>query len=172
MVNRPITTVIQTQTATATTDKRFNAGQLRSRGMMLEARVHPIRPLVITGAYQLAVATVTRFDQQPQLVNKWAPQVPRHSFTLTTAAESKRIGRLNVVTYVSGRQYDDTLNNLKLGSYARFDVQAERDFARRFTASVAVQNLLDRSIDAGRTGVLTLAAPQTVTMRLAIHGAK
>jgi outer membrane receptor protein involved in Fe transport len=172
MVNRPITTVIQTQTATATTDKRFNAGQLRSRGMMLEARVHPIRPLVITGAYQLAVATVTRFDQQPQLVGKWAPQVPRHSFTLTTTAESKRIGRLNVVTYVSGRQYDDTLNTLKLGSYARFDVQAEREFARRFTASVAVQNLLDRSIDAGRTGVLTLAAPQTVTMRLAFHGAK
>ena len=142
------------------------------QAVMLEARMHPVRPLVITGAYQLAVATVTRFDQQPQLVGKWAPQVPRHSFTLTTTAENKHIGRLNVVTYVSGRQYDDTLNTLKLGSYARFDVQAERDFARRFTASVAVQNLLDRSIDAGRTGVLTLAAPQTVTMRLAIHGAR
>jgi hypothetical protein len=42
------------------------------------------------------------------------------------------------------------------------DVSAERALPHGFTLFAGAQNLLNRSIDAGRTPILTLAAPRLV----------
>jgi hypothetical protein len=52
------------------------------------------------------------------------------------------------------------MNRYQLHSYIRFDVFASHHFGRRYEAFAAVENLLDRSIDAGRTPIRTLATPQ------------
>jgi outer membrane receptor protein involved in Fe transport len=181
-VNRPITALTLSTTPTATTLMRENLGQIESRGVSLDGIVHPTvtlpaeTRLTIEGGYQFAIATVTQFAQEPKLVGKWIPQVARNAGTLQATLTSDRLGLLSVQTRASGRQFDDDVNAYELHSYVRFDVYASHSFGRgsrghspgghepagRYEAFVAVENLLDRSIDAGRTPIRTLGTPQLV----------
>ena len=171
-VNRPITALTLTTTPTATTLMRENLGRIESRGVSLDASVHPTvtfpgrglrdAKLTLEGGYQFAVATVTNYVQQPTLVGKWIPQVARNAGTLQATVGSERLGLLSLETRASGRQYDDDQNQYELHSYVRFDVYASHAFGRRYEAFTAVENLLDRSVDAGRTPIRTLGTPQLV----------
>jgi outer membrane receptor protein involved in Fe transport len=181
-VNRPITALTLSTTPTATTLMRENLGQIESRGVSLDGIVHPTvtlpaeTRLTIEGGYQFAIATVTQFAQEPKLVGKWIPQVARNAGTLQATLTSDRLGLLSVQTRASGRQFDDDVNAYELHSYVRFDVYASHSFGRgsrgqspgdhepagRYEAFAAVENLLDRSIDAGRTPIRTLGTPQLV----------
>jgi hypothetical protein len=49
-----------------------------------------------------------------------------------------------------------------LHPYARFDVTAERELGHRVSVFAGAQNVLNRTIDAGLTPILTLAAPRLV----------
>ena len=62
----------------------------------------------------------------------------------------------------SGTEYDDSANQFLLHPFARFDVSAERVLGHGLTLTVGAQNVLNRQIDAGRTPILTLAAPRLV----------
>ncbi|HZU09316.1 MAG TPA: TonB-dependent receptor, partial [Pseudacidobacterium sp.] len=70
-VNRPITALTLQVTPTSTLLRRENLGQIESRGVSLDYEVHPAHWAALTGGYQFANATVTRYDQQPQLVGNW-----------------------------------------------------------------------------------------------------
>ena len=162
-VNRPITALTLKTTSTATTLQRENLGQIRSRGVSLDGSIHPADWLTLTGGYQLARATVTRFPQPPQgpnLVGLWIPQVPRNTGTLQVTAARPRLGLLSLQVRESGRQYDDDANQYVLHGFARFDVYASHQFGQRWEAFTSVENLLDRSIDVGRTPIRTLGTPQ------------
>ena len=162
-VNRPITALTLSTTPTATTLQRENLGQIRSRGVSLDGSVHPAGWLTLTGGYQLARATVTRFPGQPgqpNLVGLWIPQVPRNTGTLQATAARPRWGLLSLQARTSGRQYDDDENTYVLHGFTRFDVYASHTFGERYEVFAAVDNLLDRSIDVGRTPIRTLGTPQ------------
>lgn len=165
-VNRPVTALTLNTTPTATTLMRENLGQIRSRGLQLDGSLHPSAWLSITGGYQFARATVTQFTQQPILVGKWIPQVPRNTATLQATASSSRWGLLSLQARTSGRQYDDDANTHILHPYTSFDVYASHSFGRRWEAFVSVENLLDRSIDVGRTPIRTLGTPQLASFGL------
>lgn len=165
-VNRPVSTVLLAQTATTQTLQRQNLGQIRSRGLSLESGTVAWRGLDVSAGYQLAVATVTRFETgsalQADLAGKWLPEVPRDM--ATAAANYVRpgwFGLHGVVSY-TGRTFDDSANQFLLSGYARVDASAEREIWRGLTVYAGAQNLLDRRIEAGRTPVLTLAAPRLV----------
>jgi outer membrane receptor protein involved in Fe transport len=165
-VNRPITALTVATTPTSTILMRENLGQIESRGISFDGSVHPTvtfpaaARLTIEGGYQFALATVTQYTKEPVLVGKWIPQVARNAGTLQATLASDRLGLLSVQTRASGRQFDDDMNRYQLHSYIRFDVFASHHFGRRYEAFAAVENLLDRSIDAGRTPIRTLATPQ------------
>jgi outer membrane receptor protein involved in Fe transport len=167
-VNRPVTALTLNTTPTATTLMRENLGQIRSRGLQLDGSLHPAPWLSLTGGYQFARATVTQFSQQPTLVGKWIPQVPRNTATLQATATSNRLGLLSLQARTSGRQYDDDANTYILHPYTSFDIYASRSFARRWKAFASVENLLDRSIDVGRTPIRTLGTPQLARFGLQI----
>lgn len=171
-VNRPITALTLSQTSSTQTLQRVNLGQIRSRGvsMDLSARVTPW--LQLSGGYQYAVATVTRFAPQPSLVGNWIPEVARHMATAQVRLEQSKIGSVNLVARESGRLFDDASNLNPLRGYFRLDVDARRSLGRYVDVSVQVQNLLDRRIEAGRTPTLTLATPQVATIGVQIHRAK
>ena len=80
-VNRPVSAVLLSQTATTQTLQRQNLGQIRSRGVSAEARSVPWRGLDASFGYQLAIATVTAFNTsspvQANLTGNWIPEVPR-----------------------------------------------------------------------------------------------
>ncbi len=165
-VNRPITALTLSTTPTSATLMRENLGRIESRGVSLDGSVHPTVTLLaqtrltLEGGYQFAIATVTSYVQEPGIVGKWIPQVARNAGTLQANLVSPRLGLLSLQARASGRQFDDDQNLYELHSYVRFDVYASHAFGRRYEGFAAVENLLDRSIDAGRTPVRTLGTPQ------------
>ena len=163
-VNRPITALTRFTTPTATTLMRENLGQLRSRGVSGDVSLHPQSWLAVTGGYQLAKATVTRFAPEPALVGKWIPQVPRNTGTLQMTANRDRWGLLSVQARASGRQFDDDANAYVLHGFWRFDVYASHSFGQRWEVFTSVENLLDRSMDVGRTPIRTLGTPQLASV--------
>jgi outer membrane receptor protein involved in Fe transport len=165
-VNRPISAVELSQTATTQLLQRQNLGQIRSRGVMVEGQTAAWRGLDASFGYQLAVATVTAFNSssaaQANLTGKWIPEVPRESVTGTVNYVRPKIASLHVVASYEGREFDDAANEFLLHPYARVDVMAERQLGRGFSVYAGAQNALNRTIDAGETPVLTLAAPRLV----------
>ena len=168
-VNRPVTALLLSHTATAQTLQRENLGQIRSRGMSLDVALTPLPWMKVSGGYQYAMATVTKFETDPTLVGKWIPQVARHAATGVVTVSDRRIGRLNVVARESGRLYDDSSNLNALRGFFRVDVSASRAIGKRWDVETTVQNLLDRRIEAGRTPTLTLATPQVLTIGLRLN---
>ncbi len=165
-VNRPVSAVLLSTTPTTQTLQRQNLGQIRSRGLMLEAQSQPWRGLSGNVSYQFAVATVTRFNTtstaQKNLLDKWIPQVPRQSVTAQIHYDAPRFATFSVTTISSGRQFDDAENLSLLHAFTRFDLFAERRLLRGFSLYASSQNVFNRVIEAGRTPTLTLASPRVV----------
>ena len=165
-VNRPVSTVVLSQTATSQTLQRQNLGQIRSRGLSLEGASRQWRGLDVGAGYQLAVATVTAFNTssalQANLLGKWIPEVPRNMATATVNYERPAVVNLHLIVSYTGRTFDDSANQFVLHPYARFDMSADRSIWRGLSLYAGAQNLLNRTIDAGRTPLLTLAAPRLV----------
>lgn len=165
-VNRPISAVGLSQTATTQTLQRQNLGQIRSRGLMLEAVTEHHLGLDASFGYQLAVATVTRFNAgspvQTSLTGLWIPQVPRQAVTAVVNYRAPHAATFHLIASYTGQQFDDSGNQYRLRPYARFDASLDRALPHGFGLFAGAQNLLDRNIEAGRTPVLTLAAPRLV----------
>lgn len=165
-VNRPISAVELSQTATTELLQRQNLGQIRSRGAMVEAQTAGWRGLDASFGYQLAVATVTAFNSssaaQANLTGKWIPEVPREMVTATANYVRPKFASLHVIASYEGKEYDDAANEYLLHPYARLDVMAERELGRGWSVYAGAQNVLNRTIDAGETPILTLAAPRLV----------
>ena len=166
-VNRPISAVLLSQSSSgAQTLQRQNLGQIRSRGVMVEAQTETQHGFDASVGYQLAVATVTAFNTasavQANLTGKWIPEVPRQSLTAAVNYAAPRVATFHVIESYQGQEFDDAANQYLLHPYARFDVSAERTLGRGLSLWAGAQNVLDRAIQAGRTPVLTLAAPRLV----------
>ena len=165
-VNRPISAVSIAQTATTQTLQRENLGQLRSRGLALEGQSAVWHGVDASFGYQFAVATVTRFvppsPVQPDITGRRLPEVPRQAVSANVNARVPRVASLHAFATYSGLEYDDSANQFLLHPFARFDVSAERALGHGLTLTVGAQNVLNRQIDAGRTPILTLAAPRLV----------
>ncbi len=158
-MNRPVSAVLVSQTATSITDMRENLGQIRSRGVELALDIRPRRAVSGTLGYQYAVATVTRFSAQPTLVGNWIPQVPRQSFTAQLRAANRRLGEVTLAARSSGRAYDDANNQFPLNGFFSLDLSGGRELGRRLGATFLVQNLTNQRPQVSRTPILTLGSP-------------
>ena len=168
-INRPITALTLTTTPTSSLLKRENLGQIESRGVSFDFAARPVSWLGIEGGYQYADATVTSNAKQPYLVGNWIPQVARNMATTQLNLSRRRWGLLSVQGRYSGRQYDDDANQYLLHCYFRLGAYASHDFGRHLTAFAAGDNILDRSIQAGKTPTLTLASPVVARFGIRIN---
>lgn len=169
VVNRPVTALTLSASATQITKQRANLGQIRSTGVALDYELQPRPWLALTGGYQFADATVTRFDQQPSLIGKWIPQVAHQMATAGLRANRANWGTLALLARTSGRQFDDDTNTFLLHSYTSLDAFAEHAFHKRMNVYASGENLFDRSIEAGRTPVLTLASPRIISIGMRLQ---
>ena len=158
-INRPVSAVLVSQTATTITNIRQNLGQIRSNGVELSADIHPIRAISATLGYQYANAVVTKFSAQPTLVGNWIPEVPRQSFTAQVHATSKRLGELTLAARASGTAFDDASNQFQLGSVFSLDVSGHRSLGPHLEANFLIQNLTNERPQVARTPTLTLGSP-------------
>lgn len=168
-VNRPVASVFISSTPTSQLLQRQNLGQLESRGLTSEFELKPSSFLTLTGGYQFAVSTVTKFQADPTLVGKWTAEVPRNSATLQARLHKDRIGVLSVDLRTSGQSFDDSANQFRLDGYAQVDLYAEHAFGRRWQIYSSVQNLLNSEVQAGRTPLLTLGAPRILSFGVRLH---
>jgi outer membrane receptor protein involved in Fe transport len=165
-VNRPITALTISTTPTAITAQRENLGQIRSRGISIDADARPLSWLTATVGYQFANATVTQYKPNPVLVGKWIPQVAHNMATAQLQASQPRLGLLRLSGRVSGHQFDDDANAFRLSGFFQLDGYASHSFPHGVDLHAEGQNLLDRTIQAGRTPVLTLGTPLIGTIGL------
>lgn len=158
-VNRPITAVTINAHSSPILLLRENLGQIESKGVSLDFALTPRHWLGVDGGYQYANATVTR---GPQDVGNWIPEVPRNMATLNVRAFTPRWGTLGLQSRMSGRQYNDDANLELLSGYFRLDAFASRPLGSRFEVFAAGENLLDRTIEVGKTPTVTLGDPRVV----------
>ncbi|MGH9595372.1 MAG: TonB-dependent receptor domain-containing protein, partial [Edaphobacter sp.] len=94
---------------------------------------------------------------------KWTAQVPRNMATVQLRFSKERIGVFSVNLRSSGHQFDDSANQFRLAGYGQVDLYGEHSFGERWRIYLQVQNLLNEPVEAGRTPLLTLGSPLTVT---------
>ncbi len=158
-INRPVSAVLVSQTATAVTNKRQNLGQIRSQGVELGLQIRPEKRVSGSLGYQFAAATVTKFSAQPALVGNWIPDVPRESVTGQVRVRSERLGAFTLAARGAGRVYDNSGNTLVLAKFFQLDLSGERRIGRRAEVFFTAENLTDRRQEVGRTPLLTLGTP-------------
>ncbi len=157
-INRPVSAVLLTQTATTITDMRENLGQIRSQGVEASLQYAVAHGLSASLGYQYADAIVTKFAAQPALVGNRIPQVPAQSFTAQMHATS-RLGEVTVAARAIGASFDDSANQFELNRFFALDVSGHRSLTKRLDAFFLVQNLTDRRPQVSRTPTLTLGSP-------------
>jgi outer membrane receptor protein involved in Fe transport len=157
-INRPVSAVLVSSTATSITNIRENLGQIQSQGVQLATQVHPIHDLSLNFGYQYAHAVVTAFKAQPGLVGLWIPDVPRQTATAQLRYQ-RGAGSYTIAARDSGRAFDDSSNIYELRSFFVLDAYADYKIHSHMSLYVSFQNLLDRSIDTARTPTPTLGTP-------------
>ena len=165
-VNRPITTLTVSTTPTSQTLIRANLGQIESRGVSLDYSARPARWISVDGGYQYADATVTKFQQQPNLVGNWIPEVAHNMATAQVGFTQRRLGFLSFQGRVSGHQFDDTANDYYIPGYFRLDVYAAHEFRHNISLFGSGENLFDRAIIVGKTPLPTLGTPRVARFGL------
>ena len=177
-INRPVSAVLLSSTATSILDMRQNLGQILSQGTELHLDIHPQHAISAALGYQYAHAVVTKYNPPPitvgtqqNLVGNWIPEVPRHSFTAQLRAASPRFGEITLAARASGHVYDDSANTYAyiLSPFFSLDLSARHDFGSHWTASAMFNNLLNQRPDVARTPILTLGSPFLAQGGLSFH---
>jgi outer membrane receptor protein involved in Fe transport len=168
-IDRPVSAVLLSSTATTETLRRENLGQIQSQGVELAAQLQPTRTLSADLGYEYAHATVTNFSSQPALVGLWIPQVPRHTATAQLRFHPAGRFQATLAARETGHAFDDSSNLYKLHAFFVLDAYAEAHLTPHLTPYIAFQNLLNRAIETARTPTLTLGTPFTAQGGLRLH---
>ena len=99
--------------------------------------------------------------------DKRVPQVPSYNLGLDVRY-TRHAWTGSAQLRVTGPQFEDDQNVFTLRRATVVDALASRTLARKVTAFVAVENLLDATYDVGRTPVLTTGVPRAGRVGLQI----
>jgi outer membrane receptor protein involved in Fe transport len=168
-INRPVSAVLVSSTATTTTNKRENLGQIQSQGVELATQIQAPHGLSANIGYQYAHAVVTSFSAQPALVGLWIPDVPRHTATAQLRYRAGSRGDVTLAARETGHAFDDSSNVYRLHGYFLLDAAAELKLHAHMTAFVSLQNVLNRAVETARTPNLTLGTPFTAQAGLRLR---
>jgi outer membrane receptor protein involved in Fe transport len=152
------------------TRQRQNLGRTRSRGVEAEATARAGR-WALSGGYLYTDAEVESAPAEPGLEGLRLPQVPRHQVSLQVRFDDPRLASASLQARWSDGQFDDDLNQLRLGSFTTVDALISRSLGHGISVFAAAENLLDESFDIGRTPVRTLGPPRMVRIGIRLYGA-
>lgn len=155
-------TVTLAQTPAATTVQRQNLEGVRTRGFEASARWSPAKAVSFRLGYLENEAIVTKSLAEPVLDGLRLPEVPRGTVTAaveaTLPAGLRGVARLRWV----GLQFDDPENTLRLPAATLADFELSRDFGRRVSAFLALENAGNAPVAASLStaGLFTYDAPR------------
>ncbi|HEY8561836.1 MAG TPA: TonB-dependent receptor [Pyrinomonadaceae bacterium] len=158
-ISRPVVSVTLTTTPALITRRRQNVGETRARGFELDAEYAPRTNLRFSASYLFTDSRVADFSANPALIDKFLPQVARRQLTFQTLYRPLAKLTFSVQGRISGAQFEDDLNTLRLRPYAIFDALVSYRL-NRFEIFTALENVFDSRYDIGLTPNLTVAAPR------------
>ena len=165
-VKNPIVSVTLSQTASLISRQRQNVGETRARGVEFDAEYAPLSNLRFSASYLFTDSRFTKFPAEPELIGKFLPQAARQQFTFQTVYRPLEKLSASVQGRISGAQYEDDLNTLRLRPYFTLDAFAAYKIRKNLEVFTAIENVFDNRYDIGRTPVLTVAAPRFVRVGL------
>lgn len=122
-------------------------------GWESELRMRPAGEWSAFIRYALTDARVRRASDQPDLVGRRLAQVARHVVTIGTTQQWIVNGpELTLQARWSDAQFEDDLNQRRLGSYPLVDISLQQRLSERGSVFVAMENALDRRYPDGITG--------------------
>ncbi len=169
VIVRPVANVTLSTTPGLITRQRQNLGSTQSRGVEAEAEAHLSQSVVISGGYQFADATVLSFPASRALEGLLIPQVPRHQFTFQARYSKPSHWTVALQGRVSGAQFEDDQNELKLDRYFTFDALLSRAITSSLEMFAAAENLFNQRYAIGRTPVRTIGPPLLVNFGLRLR---
>jgi len=159
-IANPIVNVTESITPSLITRQRRNLGRTRSQGLEAEAEFRLTPTWRLTTGYLFADATVALAPQDPNLIGRQIPQVPRHQMTWQLQYHHPRLLSAALQFRASGRQFDDDRNQLPLAHFTLLDLTASHPIRAGFDLFFAVQNLFDTRYTVARTPLETLGMPR------------
>jgi outer membrane receptor protein involved in Fe transport len=158
-ITRPVANVTLLTTPALITRQRQNLGRTRSRGVELQGETNLSKSFNLTASYLFADATVVEFPSNTTLEGLRLPQVPRHQFTF----QARYVNPARITVGLQGRassaQFDDDLNQFRLGSYFTLDALVSRRLNHHLEVFGAVENVFNQRYEVGKTPVTTLGPP-------------
>ena len=79
---------------------------------------------------------------EKEITGNYLIEVPKHMVYLGLGWRNKYFNTTVSYNYISSQWYDDE-NTILIEAYDMFDVQVSKDFAKKFTASLDIQNIFD-----------------------------
>jgi outer membrane receptor protein involved in Fe transport len=158
-IEDPVSNRTLTTTPALITRQRNNLGNLRSTGVEFSWDARWNNTVSTSAAYQYADAVVGSFPADPTLVGRWIPQVPRNNASVQLRLAQPRSVTLVLGGRYQGLQYDDDLNQLRLGGYFVAEAFVSKNIHRNMEIFGGVENVLNRRYEVGRTPVLTIGPP-------------
>lgn len=158
-ISRPVANVTLATTPSLITRQRQNLGSTRSQGLELHSDVNLNRRWTLSGTYLFADASVVDFPVNSLLEGLRLPQVPRHQLTIQSRYDNPSIFTVGLQARASSSQFDDDLNQFRLGSYFTLDAFVSRKLNHRLEIFGAVENVFNQRYEVGKTPVTTLGPP-------------
>lgn len=158
-IARPVVSVTLTNAPSLITRQRQNVGATLSKGLEIDGEYRPFEKFRFSAGYLLVDSRVGEFPQNPLLLEKFLPQVARQQLTFQAFYAPRPKLSFSVQSRISGAQFEDDLNTLRLKPYAAFDAFAAYKI-NKITIFTAIENIFDTRYDIGLTPNRTVAAPR------------
>jgi outer membrane receptor protein involved in Fe transport len=153
-----ISNVTISTTPSLITQQRQNLGYANVKGA--EAGVNDRLGLrwVLQANYMFSQAVVGSFAANPAIVGNLLPQVPKHRASLLISYSRPKWVDASIEGRYESHRFDDSLNQLKLGSYFVLNMELSRAMGERWKVFVSLENAFNRQYTVQNTPV-----PQTGT---------
>jgi len=161
-IDQTIANVTLLNTPNLITRQRQNAGETVARGVEADAQIALDR-VSISGGYLFSDSRVTRFPLSRQLEGLRIPQVPRHQLTFQARVAYSK-WTVSTQARVSSSQFDDDLNQFRLGPFAQIDLFVARRLSDNVQIYAAVENVFNSRYSIGRTPNQTVSSPTNARM--------
>lgn len=158
-VSRPVVSITLTTTPNLITRQRQNVGKTRAKGLEFDAEYAPLTNLRFSASWLFTDSRVADFPANPELTGKFLPQVARQQFTFQSLYRPTAKLTFSLQGRISGAQFEDDLNTLRLRPYSTFDSFASYKF-KKIEIFTAIENIFDSRYDIGLTPNRTVAAPR------------
>lgn len=150
--------------AGGTCRQRRNLGRTEVVGIETGVGVDLGRGFGASAAYLWSHGEVASAPEAPSLDGNRLPQVPRHQGTIALDYDAGEAWRAALEVRIVGQAWDDDANTRSLDRFATVDLFVARKIGRGFEVFAAGENLLDATVQTGRSadGVVSIGAPRLV----------